>query len=156
PDWFTTIFHSGISSAAVMAVVLNLLFNHLRAGTPAQPSVLAARGARYVSPVVLEALEEGDYVRDGKLVDASGAEVPILTGAVARPEERRHGPAGRQRDERGGGRCAAARGSAARSPCSPPAARTPVAGSSSRGTGWWSCCPPVLSRPRRATRSSTR
>lgn len=104
PDWFTTIFHSGISSAAVMAVVLNLLFNHLRAGTPAQPSVLAARGARYVSPVVLEALEEGDYVRDGKLVDASGAEVPILTGDGARPEERRHGPAGEQRDERGGGR----------------------------------------------------
>lgn len=104
PDWFTTIFHSGISSAAVMAVVLNLLFNHLRAGTPAQPSVLAARGARYVSPVVLEALEEGDYVRDGKLVDASGAEVPILTGDGARREERRHGPAGEQRDERGGGR----------------------------------------------------
>lgn len=104
PDWFTTIFHSGISSAAVMAVVLNLLFNHLRVGTPAQPSVLAARGARYVSPVVLEALEEGDYVRDGKLVDASGAEVPILTGDGARPEERRHGPAGEQRDERGGGR----------------------------------------------------
>src|SRR5690606_15130205 len=103
-DAFTTIVHSGISSAAVMAVVLNLLFNLLRAGTPAQPSVLAARGARYVSPVVLEALEEGDYVRDGKLVDASGAEVPILTGDGARREERRHGPAGEQRDERGGGR----------------------------------------------------
>lgn len=32
PTWFETIFHSGISSAAIMAILLNLLFNHLRAG----------------------------------------------------------------------------------------------------------------------------
>lgn len=31
PTWFATIFDSGISSAAIMAVLLNLLFNELRA-----------------------------------------------------------------------------------------------------------------------------
>lgn len=29
PSWFSTIFHSGISSAAIMAVLLNLLFNEI-------------------------------------------------------------------------------------------------------------------------------
>ncbi|MFP3500073.1 solute carrier family 23 protein, partial [Pseudomonas sp. SIMBA_059] len=28
PNWFETIFHSGISSAAIMAILLNLIFNH--------------------------------------------------------------------------------------------------------------------------------
>ena len=32
PTWFGTIFHSGISSAAIMAVLLNLLFNELKIG----------------------------------------------------------------------------------------------------------------------------
>ncbi|MBP3364242.1 MAG: purine permease, partial [Pseudomonas sp.] len=36
PTWFETIFHSGISSAAIMAILLNLLFNHLRAGNSDQ------------------------------------------------------------------------------------------------------------------------
>ncbi|MCG3017759.1 purine permease, partial [Escherichia coli] len=30
PTWFETIFHSGISSAAIMAVLLNLLFNEFK------------------------------------------------------------------------------------------------------------------------------
>jgi len=46
PAWVATIFHSGISSAAIMAIVLNLLFNHLRRGTPHKPSVFAAGTAR--------------------------------------------------------------------------------------------------------------
>ena len=32
PTWFATIFHSGISSAAIMAITLNLVFNDLTAG----------------------------------------------------------------------------------------------------------------------------
>ncbi|RDB49482.1 purine permease, partial [Tsukamurella tyrosinosolvens] len=36
------IFHSGISAAAIVAVVLNLLFNVLLPGAPAQPSIVAA------------------------------------------------------------------------------------------------------------------
>ncbi len=104
PDWFNTIFHSGISSAAVMAVLLNLLFNHLRAGTPKNPSVIAARGVRYIRPEVLEALEDGDYVRDGKLVDSEGVEIPVAAaeGAPDGAEERREDAYGE--GERGGRR----------------------------------------------------
>lgn len=39
PTWFGTIFHSGISSASLMAILLNILFNHIKAGTPENPSV---------------------------------------------------------------------------------------------------------------------
>jgi len=46
PAWVATIFHSGISSAAIMAIVLNLLFNHLKRGTPDKPSVFAAGRVR--------------------------------------------------------------------------------------------------------------
>ncbi|WP_345796790.1 nucleobase:cation symporter-2 family protein [Castellaniella sp. MT123] len=42
PAWVATIFHSGISSAAIMAILLNLLFNHLTTGNPDKPSVFAA------------------------------------------------------------------------------------------------------------------
>ncbi len=42
PDWVATIFHSGISSTAIMAILLNLLFNHLKRGNPDRPSVFAA------------------------------------------------------------------------------------------------------------------
>ncbi len=41
PAWFSTIFQSGISSAAVVAIALNLVFNHTgsaRAATPATPN----------------------------------------------------------------------------------------------------------------------
>lgn len=51
PTWFYTIFHSGISSAALMAILLNLLFNHVRFGNAPDPSVFAAgveRGANAV------------------------------------------------------------------------------------------------------------
>lgn len=42
PSWFSTIFHSGISSAAVMAILLNLLFNHFKAGNSDNQSVFVA------------------------------------------------------------------------------------------------------------------
>ncbi len=45
PSWVATIFHSGISSAAIMAILLNLLFNHIKAGNPDEPSVFAAAGS---------------------------------------------------------------------------------------------------------------
>ena len=43
PSWFQTIFDSGISSAAVAAVLLNLLYNVGRSGTPHE-AALAAEG----------------------------------------------------------------------------------------------------------------
>lgn len=39
PEWFGVIFHSGISSAALMAILLNIVFNHVTRGTPENPSV---------------------------------------------------------------------------------------------------------------------
>ena len=42
PAWVATIFHSGISSAALMAVTLNLLFNHLSLGNSDRQSVFVA------------------------------------------------------------------------------------------------------------------
>ena len=42
PEWFVTIFDSGISSCALMAVVLNIFFNMILPGTPEQPTGTAA------------------------------------------------------------------------------------------------------------------
>ncbi len=79
PTWFGTIFHSGISSAAVMAILMNILFNHIRSGNPQDPSVFAEGSNRIVRIEDPAALKDGDHVRDGKLLDADGQEVPLTT-----------------------------------------------------------------------------
>ena len=81
PEWVGTIFHSGISSAAIMAILLNLLFNHLKRGNPENPSVFAAGTERRITPEVLEHLQHGDRCEDGKLIDAEGRAVPV-TGEI--------------------------------------------------------------------------
>ncbi|WP_069942389.1 nucleobase:cation symporter-2 family protein [Pseudomonas putida] len=78
PAWFETIFHSGISSAAIMAILLNLLFNHLRAGNSDQQSVFVAASERTLRYRDIAGLNEGDVFRDGKLYDRDGNEVPIM------------------------------------------------------------------------------
>ncbi|WP_028696188.1 nucleobase:cation symporter-2 family protein [Pseudomonas cremoricolorata] len=78
PGWFETIFHSGISSAAIMAIVLNLLFNHFTTGNPHNASVFAAGYERTIHYSDISALRDGDYFKDGKLFDAEGHEVPVL------------------------------------------------------------------------------
>ncbi|EQM81371.1 purine permease [Pseudomonas stutzeri] len=97
PAWFETIFHSGISSAAIMAIVLNLIFNHLKAGNSNQQSVFVAASERTLRYQDIAKLHDGDYFRDGRLFDAQGNEVPVLgtgnhgdatapgTGAVKSP-----------------------------------------------------------------------
>ncbi|WP_332760939.1 nucleobase:cation symporter-2 family protein [Pseudarthrobacter sp.] len=77
PSWFSTIFHSGISSAAVMAILLNLLFNHLKAGNSENQSVFVAGTARVVTEADLKILADGDRYEGGKLIDAEGKEVPV-------------------------------------------------------------------------------
>ncbi|WP_127794037.1 nucleobase:cation symporter-2 family protein [Agromyces sp. LHK192] len=77
PEWFRIIFDSGISSAAVVAILLNLLFNHLKFGTPRRPSVFAAAPTRSIRVEQLDALEEGDAYVGGKLIDADGNEVAV-------------------------------------------------------------------------------
>ncbi|WP_336714832.1 nucleobase:cation symporter-2 family protein [Arthrobacter sp. USHLN218] len=79
PTWFGIIFHSGISSAAIMAVLLNLLFNQLKAGNSAKQSSLVASPPRMVRVEELHALEEGDYYEGGKLIAADGTEIPVVT-----------------------------------------------------------------------------
>jgi hypothetical protein len=60
PSWFATIFHSGISSAAVMAILLNILFNHFKAGNSDNQSVFVAGTDRIVSEEDIKCLSEGD------------------------------------------------------------------------------------------------
>ncbi|MFT3887503.1 MAG: nucleobase:cation symporter-2 family protein [Arachnia sp.] len=45
PEWFVTIFHSGISAAAIVAVLLNLFFNVFLPGRPEDPNDFAAAPA---------------------------------------------------------------------------------------------------------------
>ncbi|MBF8731812.1 MULTISPECIES: nucleobase:cation symporter-2 family protein [Pseudomonas] len=78
PSWFETIFHSGISSAAIMAILLNLLFNHLKTGNSDQQSVFAAAYERTIQYSDISCLRDGDYFKDGKLFDADGNEVPVM------------------------------------------------------------------------------
>lgn len=82
PAWFATIFDSGISSAALMAIVLNLLFNHLNVGNSDQQSVFAEGTERLIRYQDIARLEEGDYFLNGKLYDAKGSEVPLAPAAA--------------------------------------------------------------------------
>ncbi|MDR2996862.1 MAG: purine permease [Microbacterium sp.] len=79
PAWFVTIFHSGISSAAVTAILLNLLFNHL--GSAQGRNAFVAAPTRSIPVAYLEAFEDGDSIIDGRIVDRDGNEV-----ALDRPE----------------------------------------------------------------------
>ena len=75
PTWFNTIFHSGISSADVAAILLNLLFNHL--GSVARKNAFVSAPTRSIPVAILDALEDGDSVLDGKIVDKDGNEVAV-------------------------------------------------------------------------------
>lgn len=81
PIWFQVIFDSGISSAAIMAILLNLIFNVFRRGTPHDPSVFGAAPVRVVPEEVLECLEEGDRCENGRIVDKEGNEVQVKAKA---------------------------------------------------------------------------
>ena len=78
PSWFETIFHSGISSSAIMAILLNLLFNHFKTGNSDQQSVFAAAYERTIQYSDISCLRDGDYFKDGTLFDADGNEVPVM------------------------------------------------------------------------------
>jgi NCS2 family nucleobase:cation symporter-2 len=83
PDWFSTIFHSGISSTAVVAILLNILFNHITAGNSKNQSVFVAGPPRLVREEELSALEDGDYYVGGKLFAKGGQEIEIIpTGSM--------------------------------------------------------------------------
>src|SRR5699024_7125785 len=79
PSWVEVILGSGISAATIMAVGMNLLFNHLRRGPPDEPSVFAAGTGRGITQKQLVRPKEADYVRNGVRDDGSGEEVPVVT-----------------------------------------------------------------------------
>lgn len=83
PSWFATVFHSGISSAAVMAIALNLLFNHLKKGNSENQSVFVAGTGRVIREEDLQCLAEGDRYENGKLIDCDGKEVPVESAATS-------------------------------------------------------------------------
>ncbi|WP_435268877.1 nucleobase:cation symporter-2 family protein [Shinella sp. BE166] len=82
PAWVATIFHSGISSAALMAIVLNLLFNHVKAGNSDQQSVFVAGTERTIRYTDIARLHDGDYFLNGRLYDAKGVEIPMIPEAA--------------------------------------------------------------------------
>ncbi|MGV8918450.1 MAG: nucleobase:cation symporter-2 family protein [Pseudomonas sp.] len=92
PTWFATIFHSGISSAAIMAIVLNLLFNHFTFGNSDQQSVFVAATERTLRYQDIRALEDGDYFKGGKLYNAAGEEVPLLGESNHEPPSSKRQP----------------------------------------------------------------
>ncbi len=59
PQWFGTIFHSGISAAAILAVLLNIVFNVIAPGKPEDPSNEAAAPALQVRPDEQQVLAAG-------------------------------------------------------------------------------------------------
>ena len=79
PTWFETIFHSGISSAAIMAVLLNLLFNEFTFGNTKNASVFSAAPPRMVKQDEICGLIEGDHFENGKLINKEGYEIPVVS-----------------------------------------------------------------------------
>ena len=82
PKAVSTVFHSGISSAAVMAVLLNLFFNHVTFARQKPGSSVFAEAARYIDygdVAVLGTLREGDRISDGRVLDKDGTPVPVRT-----------------------------------------------------------------------------
>lgn len=77
PDWFATIFHSGISSAAIMAILLNLAFNHWTRASGRAQSVMVAASERILRVQDVAALHDGDYFKGGKLYSAAGKEISL-------------------------------------------------------------------------------
>lgn len=88
PSWVGIILQSGISSATLMAVLLNLVFNHIGVKNKDRTdrSVFVAGTGRAIRKDELERLinreallAEGDTVKDGKIVDCNGEEIPVVT-----------------------------------------------------------------------------
>jgi uric acid transporter len=78
PDWFQTIFHSGISAGALTAIVLNLLLGR-RHGGPEPDSELAAHDApRGALPDPLDALLAADPSTSPERLRALAEERPEL------------------------------------------------------------------------------
>lgn len=77
PSWFQTVATSGISSAAIVAVILNIVFNHLVKPDRTGPAEFVEAAQRRITPEAIDGLQEGDRYKDGTLLDAQGQAVPV-------------------------------------------------------------------------------
>ncbi len=96
PQWWGTIFHSGISSAAVVAIVLNVWFNEIRFARQKPGSSVFEEAGRHIDLADaqwLRSLREGDRIEDGRIVDRDGREVPVRD-AAGKPVSLQVGPEG--------------------------------------------------------------
>lgn len=66
-----------------MAIILNILFNHFKAGNTDNQSVFVAGTERIITNEDIKCLNEGDRFENGKLIDADGNEVPIKTNSAS-------------------------------------------------------------------------
>lgn len=90
PAWVGIIFSSGISSAAVAALVMNLLFNEMSLHKKSTEAMgMGSVGLRVLSPHEAEALQDGDQFIDGRLMDAQGNEIPFASSAEQYEDLRR-------------------------------------------------------------------
>ena len=71
PTWVGTIFQSSISSATIMAVLLNIIFNELTWRKKED-------SGRTVYKYQLTGLQDGDRLIDGKLYDNKGLEIKVI------------------------------------------------------------------------------
>lgn len=81
PTWWGTIFHSGISSAAVVAILLNIWFNEIRFARQKPGSSVFVEAGRHIDLAEaqwIRNLREGDRIENGRIVDKDGTEVPLL------------------------------------------------------------------------------
>jgi NCS2 family nucleobase:cation symporter-2 len=78
PDWFQTIFHSGISAGAITAILLNLLLNHGSDQPEAESDLAAYDAPRGAAPDPIDALRAADPSTPPQRLRALAEERPEL------------------------------------------------------------------------------
>ncbi|WP_369067010.1 nucleobase:cation symporter-2 family protein [Kocuria carniphila] len=89
PSWVQVVLGSGISAAALTAVLLNILFNELRFGSRPGSSELAAYPPRVFPKSILQGLQEGDTLVNGRLIGADGQEIAVVDDHLVDEARRR-------------------------------------------------------------------
>lgn len=89
PSWIQVVLGSGISAAALTAVLLNILFNELSFGSRPGSSTFAAYPPRVFPKSMLQGLQEGDTLVNGRLIGADGQEIAVVDDHLVDEARRR-------------------------------------------------------------------
>ena len=89
PSWVQVVLGSGISAAALTAVLLNILFNELTWGSRPDSSTFAAYPPRVFPRSLLRGLREGDALVNGRLIGADGQEIAVVDDHLVDEARRR-------------------------------------------------------------------